>query len=204
MLTLLLSCCYRRLLRISRSWHSMLVSFPPLWRKLDFSGTVKSIPMNTALEYAKRAKCTTSHARFHIKKPNDVVVMGAFMSRCKVLQCVEVTANNTYDAFQMESCLIRSADHLVNLKTLTLPFSCAVLLNTVSRLLGKCRSLKRAEFNSVRCEKFIANWTDWIEGDVTNIRTLSFRYGGQQRSNTGTILNLVSTLLPDRLFSGLH
>lgn len=132
--------------------------------------------------------------------------MGGLMSRCKVLERVDVTANNNSHEtlIKLEDYLIRSADHLVNLKTLTLSSNCSVLVNTVSLLLGNCRSLDRAEFHSVRCEKFIADWTDWIEGDLTNIRVLSLKCGVQQRSNTGTLLNLVSTLLLDRLFCGLH
>ena len=129
------------------------------------------------------------------------------MSRCKALECVEVIANNTsYETLiKMEGYLIRSADHLVNLKTLYLSSHCSVLVNTVSLLLGKCRSLERAEFHSVRFENSIADWTDWIEGDLTSIRVLSLKCGAQQNPKTGgTLLNLVSTLLPDRIFYGLQ
>lgn len=184
----------------------MLISFPPLWRKLDFSASVKSIPIATALAYARRAKWTTSHAKFHIKRTSDVEVMGRLMSHCKVLECVEVTANNTtYETLiRMEGYLISSAVHLVNLKTLALSSNCLVLVNTVSLLLDKFRSLERAEFHSVQCEGFIADWTNWIKGDVANIRVLSLKHGGQPRSKTGTLLNLVSTSLPDRHFYGLH
>lgn len=133
--------------------------------------------------------------------------MGGLMSRCKALECVEVIANNTsYETLiKMEGYLIRSADHLVNLKTLYLSSHCSVLVNTVSLLLGKCRSLERAEFHSVRFENSIADWTDWIEGDLTSIRVLSLKCGAQQNPKTGgTLLNLVSTLLPDRIFYGLQ
>lgn len=183
----------------------MLISFPQLWRKLDFSAAVKSIPIATALTYARRAKWTTSHAKFHIKRINDVELMGRLMSRCKVLECVEVTANATYETLmRMEGYLVSSAIHLVNLKTLTLSSNCLVLVNTVSLLLDKFRSLERAEFHSVQCENFIADWTGWIKGDMANIRVLSLKHGGQPRLKSGTLLNLVSTLLPDRHFYGLH
>lgn len=153
--------------------------------------------MVTAFAYARRAKWTTSHAKFNIKRTNDVEVMGGLLSRCKVLECVEVTAKNTFHepTTKMEGYLIRSADHLVSLKTLTLSYNCSVLVKTVSLLLGKCRSLERAEFHSVRCGNLIADWTDWIEGDMTNIRVLSLKSGTQHRSMTGTLLNLVNTLL---------
>lgn len=178
----------------------MLNSYPPLWRKLDFSDSVKTIPMATAFAYARRAKWTPSHAKFHILKTNDIEVMGGLLSRCKVLECVEVTANNNFheSTTKIEGCLIRSANHLVSLKTLTLSYKCPVLIKTISLLLGKCRSLERAEFHSVQCDNFIADWTEWIEGDMTNIRVLSLKSGKtQQLPKTGTILNLVNTSLPN-------
>ncbi len=177
----------------------MLISYPQLWRKLDFSDSVKTIPMATAFAYARRAEWTTSHAKFHIKRTNDIEVMGGLLSRCKVLECVEVKAENAFHepTTKMQDYLIRGADHLVSLKTLILSYNCSVLVKTISLLLGKCRSLERAEFHSVRCGNFIADWADWIEGDITNIRVLSLKYGTQPRPNTGTILNLVNTLLPN-------
>lgn len=152
--------------------------------------------MATAFEYARRAKWTTSHAKFHIKRTKDLEVMGGLLSRCKVLEYVEVTTNNTFHESTtiIEGYLIRSADHLVSLKTLTLSYNCTVLI--ISLLLDKCRSLERAEFHSVLCENFIADWTDWIEGDMTNLRVLSLKSGTQQLPKTGTILNLVNSLLP--------
>lgn len=157
--------------------------------------------MATALAYARRAEWTTSHAKFHIKKNNDIEVMAALLSRCKVLQCVEVMTENTFHepGPKIQDYLIRSADHLVCLKTLTLSHNFSVLVKTVSLLLGKCRSLERAEFHSVRCGNSIADWADWIEGDRTNIRELTLKYGTQPRPKTGTLLNLVNTLLPTQL-----
>lgn len=171
----------------------MLISYPQLWRKLDLSNSTKIIPLATAFAYARRAKWTTSHAKFHIKGTNDVEVMGRLLSRCKVLECVEVASRNIFHEpmNKMEGYLIKSADHLVNLKALTLSYNCSVFVKTVSLLLGKCRSLERAEFFSMRCDNFI---TDWIQGDMTNIRVLSLKSEPQQRRNTGTLLNLVNTL----------
>lgn len=179
----------------------MLISYPQLWRKLDFSDSVKTIPMATALAYARRAEWTTSHAKFHIKKTNDIEVMAGLLSRCKALECVEVMTENTFyePTSKLQDYLIRSADHLVCLKTLTLSYNCSVLVKTVSLLLGKCRSLERAEFHSVRCGNSIADWAGLIEGDMTNIRELTLKYGTQPRPKTGTLLNLVNTLLPTQL-----
>lgn len=155
--------------------------------------------MTTAFAYARRADWTTSHAKFHIKKTNDIEVMGGLLSRCKVLEYVEVKAEGTFHepTTKMQDYLIRSAEHLVCLKTLTLSYNCSVLVKTVSLLLGKCRSLERAEFYSVRCGNLIADWADWIEGDLTNIRSLSLKNETNARPNTGTLLNLVNNILPN-------
>lgn len=179
----------------------MLISYPQLWRKLDFSNPIKTIPMATALAYAKRAGWTTSHAKFNIKKINDIEVMAALLSRCKVFQSVEVMTENTFyePGTKIQDCLIRSADHLVCLKTINLSYNLSVLFKTISLLLGKCRSLERAEFHSVRCGNSIADWAGWIEGDLKNIRELTLRYGTQLRPKTGTLLNLVNTFLPTQL-----
>lgn len=177
----------------------MLISYPQLWRKLDFSDPAKTIPRATALAYARRAGWTASHVKFHIKKSNDIEVMGGLLSRCKVLEYVEVKAGNTFNETMtnMQDHLIRSADHLVCLKTLSLSYNCSVLVKTVSLLLGKCRSLEWAEFHAVRCGNLIADWADWIEGDLTNIRVLSLKYETQARPKTGTLLNLVNNILPN-------
>lgn len=154
--------------------------------------------MATALAYARWAKWTTSHAIFHIKKTNDIEVMGGLLSRCKVLEYVEVKTENTFHEplAKMQDYLIRSADHLVCLKTLILSYNCSVLVKTVSVLLGKCRSLERAAFHSVRCGNLIADWAGWIEGDLTNIRVLSLINETTARPKTGTLLNLVNNMLP--------
>lgn len=136
--------------------------------------------MGAVRAYVRRSQRTIKRATLHLSKCYHDEILKYIVSRCKVLQRIDVVsgfAGNT---------ILRAAPLAIELKTLIL--DCYVTMDTMCQLLVDCSNLERAEFHKVHCTGRTASW----QGNMTRIRSLLINVPGHE-PGTG----LVSKSLPE-------
>lgn len=118
--------------------------------------------------YVRRSQRTIKRATLHLSKCYHDEILKHIISRCKVLQRIDVVsgfAGNT---------ILRAAPLAIELKTLIL--DCYVTMDTICQLLVDCSNLERAEFHKVHCTGRTASW----QGNMLRIRSLLINVPGQE------------------------
>ncbi|KAM0804411.1 hypothetical protein BDR22DRAFT_818057 [Usnea florida] len=164
------------LLRVSKSWHRLLISIPSLWNNLDLSAAKKPVTLGAVRKYIKWSNGTTTRVTFDKFGANAESIPRYVATRCKRLEDMRVPGG------LIGASILKAAPCASNLKTLIVSKSCQVSCDTVSQLLCHCPNLERAEFHSVSAsEKRPAAW----EKDMPKLRTLVLdaltRRRGEQR-----------------------
>ncbi|KAI9842562.1 MAG: hypothetical protein M1837_007075 [Sclerophora amabilis] len=166
-------------LRVSKKWHDHLNALTSLWTVLDLSLTGRPIRNLAFRACIKRAQgrigsATLNHSTLKMSHPLRLLT-----SNCRNLKYLDLR-----EGFKMMGSILEAMPHVKSLNTLLLP-DCEITFEGITRILGTCKCLCRAEFGTV-CIPFYAG--SWPTG-LTNLRTLRLNIA-QPSELDGVILKI--------------
>ena len=132
------------LLRVSKSWQSLLTSMPRLWANLDLRSTRKSARMPAVRNYVKSAQRTCFALQFSRYYETEQKLFSHVASRCQGLRELRISSGI------VGTSLVATAHYAKNLRTLILSPRVEVHPQTVNELLHECVNLEHAEFHVQR------------------------------------------------------
>lgn len=169
-----------RLLRVSRSWKSLLSAIPSLWSHIDLSAATKMVSMAAIRSYVQQSRGTASQASLQLLTKNHVDIIGYIARTCEILGRIDITHGTFLQV------LVEKAPLIMTLRILNISSKCDVDLKIVTQLLGHCENLERAEFNATYTSQWLHEW----QGNMSQLRSLTINSGTPQ--DLGAPLNIVS------------
>ena len=146
-------------------WCTTLTALPSLWAHLDLAYARRLVSLNTIRDYIRRSKNGLARASIHTSKSrNDMMLCDALL-RCPNLKHLDIDI-----AGDVNDCnLLKSTPSFAGLQVLVISPSVVLPFERVTKLLGSCKTLTRAEFHRVEGPIRSAGWTD----NVSCIRSLA-------------------------------
>lgn len=150
------------LLRVSKSWKSLLSSLPRLWTDLDMRSSTKTVNYAAVRQYVRNAQRTCVAIRFGNFGKDQQGCLDHAISRCKELQDLRISAGLVGARFA------EHATHARYLRTLIISSQVEIHIDIAMQLINQCVSLEHAEFHRIQ-----ASDGDVIEfRELPNLRTL--------------------------------
>ena len=134
------------LLRVSKSWKSLLTSLPRLWTNLDVRSSTRNVKYIAVRQYVRYAQRTCSAIRFGKFGEDQQRCLDHVISRCKNLQDVRVSAGLVGREFAHYAACAK------NLRTIIISSQVDIHFNTAMQLVNQCGTLEHAEFHRVEVQ----------------------------------------------------